>query len=175
MLEQLWAPIVAVTAAHDGRENGLISSTVVTASLLPESPRVAVQLSTTNLTHDLIRASGAFAVHFLPDDERGIELFHALGIQTGHETSKLDDIETVPGKTGAPILQDAVSYVEARVAAIHDADGSAIVVADVVSGGRMRDAPVLTIDAVRKQLPREWAEEWERRLEAELAAARRHR
>jgi flavin reductase (DIM6/NTAB) family NADH-FMN oxidoreductase RutF len=175
VLEQLWAPIVAVTAAHGGRENGLISSTAVTASLLPESPRIVLQLSTANLTHDLVRGSGAFALHFLPDDERGLELFRALGIQTGHETSKLADISTFPGETGAPILQDAVAYVEARVAAMQDIPGSAILVADIIGGARLRDEPVLTIEAVRERLPRAWAEEWDRRLEAELAAARRRR
>jgi 3-hydroxy-9,10-secoandrosta-1,3,5(10)-triene-9,17-dione monooxygenase reductase component len=175
VLEQLWAPIVAVTAAYDGRENGLISSTVVTASLLPESPLIVVQLSKTNLTHDLACASGALAVHFLPDDERGLELFQTLGIRTGRQTSKLDDIATAPGRTGAPILQDAVAYVEARVATTHEVEGSTIVVADVVGGARLRDAAVLTIDGVRERLPPEWAEEWERRLEAELAAARQHR
>jgi flavin reductase (DIM6/NTAB) family NADH-FMN oxidoreductase RutF len=175
MLEQLWAPIVAVTAAHDGRENGLISSTTVTASLLPEAPRIVVQLSATNLTHDLVRASGAFAVHFLPDDARGLELFRALGTQTGRETSKLDDVATVPGETGAPILQDAVAYVEARVAAMHAGEDSTLVVADVVAGARVRNASVLTIEAVRERLPPEWAKEWDLRLEAELAAARRRR
>jgi flavin reductase (DIM6/NTAB) family NADH-FMN oxidoreductase RutF len=175
MLEQLWAPIVAVTAVHGGRENGLISSTVVTASLLPESPRVVVQLSKTNLTHDLVCASGALAVHFLPDDDRGLELFRTLGIRTGRETSKLDAVATAPGLTGSPILQDAVAYVEARVAETHDVEGSTIVVADVVGGARIRNTALLTIDAVRERLPPEWADEWERRLEAELAAARRHR
>jgi 3-hydroxy-9,10-secoandrosta-1,3,5(10)-triene-9,17-dione monooxygenase reductase component len=175
VLEQLWAPIVAVTAAHEGRENGLISSTVVTASLLPESPRVVVQLSKTNLTHDLVCDSGALAVHFLPDDDRGLELFRTLGIRTGRETSKLDGLSTAPGLTGSPILQDAVAYVEARIAETHDAGDSTIVVADVVGGARIRDTAVLTIDAVRERLPPEWADEWERRLEAELAAARRHR
>ena len=175
MLEQLWAPIVAVTAAHNGRANGLISSTVVTASLLPESPRIVVQLSNTNLTRDLVCASGAFAVHFLPDDARGLELFRELGVRTGREPSKLDDVATAPGRTGAPILQDAVADVEARVAATHGVEGSTIVVADVVGGARVRDAPVLSIDAVRERLPPAWAEEWKRRLEAELAAARRHR
>jgi flavin reductase (DIM6/NTAB) family NADH-FMN oxidoreductase RutF len=175
VLEQLWAPIVAVTAAHGGRENGLISSTVVTASLLPESPRIAVQLSKTNLTHDLVCSSGALAVHFLPDDERGLELFRVLGIRTGRQTSKLEDIATAPGRTGAPILQEAVAYVEGRVAAMHAVEGATIVVADITRGKRLSDARVLTIEAVRQRLPREWAEEWERRLEAELAAARRHR
>jgi len=175
VLDRLWAPLVAVTAAHGDQENGLISSTAVTASLLPESPRVVVQLSPANLTHDLVRASGAFAVHFLPDDERGLELFHTLGLQTGRQASKLDDVATVRGETGAPILQDAVAHIEARVAAMHESESSAIVVGDVVSGARTRDERVLTIEAVRDRLPPAWAEEWDRRLAAELAAARRQR
>jgi flavin reductase (DIM6/NTAB) family NADH-FMN oxidoreductase RutF len=175
LLDQLWAPLVAITAAHGGRENGLISSTAVTASLLPESPRLTVQLSKANLTHDLVVMSGAFAVHLLPDDERGLELFRALGIRTGRETPKLDDVATAPGLTGSPILQDAVAYLEARVAATQDADGSTIVLADVVAGMRVRNESALTIEGVRERLPPEWSKEWDRRLEAELAAARHRR
>jgi flavin reductase (DIM6/NTAB) family NADH-FMN oxidoreductase RutF len=88
VLERLWAPIVAVTAAHDGRENGLISSTVVTASLLPESPRIVVQLSKTNLTRDLVCASGAFAVHSSRRALRRLNdstaRFRAGGAERGH-------------------------------------------------------------------------------------------
>jgi flavin reductase (DIM6/NTAB) family NADH-FMN oxidoreductase RutF len=175
LLDQLWAPLVAITAAHGGRENGLISSTAVTASLLPESPRLTVQLSKANLTHDLVVMSGAFAVHLLPDDERGLELFRALGIRTGRQTPKLDDVATARGVTGSPILQDAVAYLEARVAATQDADGSTIVLADVVAGMRVRHESALTIEGVRERLPPEWSKEWDRRLEAELAAARHRR
>ena len=65
LLDQLWAPIVAVTAAHGGRTNGLISSTALNASLVPESPRVSVHLSKRNLTHDLVLDSRALAIHLL--------------------------------------------------------------------------------------------------------------
>ena len=134
-----------------------------------------VQLSKTNLTHDLVLASGALAVHLLPDDERGLELFRTLGIQTGRDVPKLDDVSTLAGPTGSPILQDAVAYVEARVAVVHDDDDSTIVLADVIGGARISAEPVLTIESVRKRLPPEWAEAWARRLEDELAAARRRR
>src|SRR5919197_4468887 len=113
MLEQLWAPIVAVTAAHEGRSNGLISSTALTASLLPEAPRVSVQLSKASLTHELVEASGAFAAHLLPVD--ALELFHTLGMRSGRDGDKLAGIPTRPGKTGSPLLEDAVAYVEGRV------------------------------------------------------------
>src|ERR671934_342768 len=94
LLEQLWAPIVAITTAHEGRANGLISSTAVTASLLPEAPRISVQLARASLTRELALASGAFALHYLPADERGLELFRALGFRSGHNASKLDGVAT---------------------------------------------------------------------------------
>src|ERR671936_481139 len=112
MLEQLWSPIVAITAAHNGRSNGLISSTAVTASLLPEAPRVVVQLARASLTRELVLASPALAVHFLAADDSGLELFRALGFRSGRDGSKLDGIATRRGELGAPILSDAVAYVE---------------------------------------------------------------
>lgn len=175
MLEHLWAPIVAVTAAHGGRANGLISSTAVTASLLPEAPRLTVQLARASLTRELALASGALAVHFLPADERGLELFRALGFRSGREASKLDGVPTKPGTLGAPILLDAVAYVEAHIAKTLDLEDVTIVVADVVTGKRLRDEPFLTIEDVRNRLPAEWVAEWEERRERELEDARRFR
>jgi flavin reductase (DIM6/NTAB) family NADH-FMN oxidoreductase RutF len=172
LLEQLWSPIVAVTAAHGGRANGLISSTVLTASLLPEAPRISVQLGKPSLTHDLALAAGAFAVQLLPADERGLELFRALGTRTGHDAPKLDEIPTRTGVTGSPILEDAVAYLEARVAATLDTDETTVVVAEVVTGARDPGPPYLTIELVRERLPPEWAAEWERRREREIREAR---
>lgn len=173
MLEQLWAPVVAVTAAHAGRRNGLISSTVLTAGLLPEAPRVSVQLSKASLTHELVEGSGAFAVHLLPAE--GLELFHTLGMRSGRDGDKLAAIPTRPGVTGSPVLTDAIAYVEARVVKTLDAEDTTIVLADVVAGARLRDEPFLTIEAVRERMPPEWEAEWQQRLEDELREARRLR
>ena len=175
MLEQLWGPVVAITAAHDGRSNGLISSTAVTASLLPEAPRVVVQLARASLTRELVLASSAFAVNLLPADERGLELFRTLGFRSGHDAAKLEGVATQPGTLGAPILSDAMSYLEARVTQTIDVVDLTVVVADVVAGRRLRDVPVLTIEHVRERLPADWLEEWERRRERELEDARRFR
>ena len=175
MLENLWGPIVAVTAADGGRTNGLISSTTVTASLLPEAPRVSVLLSRASLTRELVLGSGAFAVHLLPADRRGLELFRELGFRSGRDGSKLDDVATHVGSVGAPILTDAVSYIEARVAQTVDAEDVTVVVGDVVAGARLREGPCLTIEHVRDRLPAAWLDEWERRRERELDDARRFR
>ncbi len=176
-LEQLWSPLVAITAADGDRANGLIASTAVSASLLPEAPRVLVELAKASLTHDLVLASGCFALHLLPASplETSLALFRTLGMRTGREEDKLAEIPTRPGVTGSPILTDALSYLEARVAATLDGGELTIVLADVVAGERLRDGDYLTIELVRESMPAEWAEEWEARRQRELADARPRR
>jgi flavin reductase (DIM6/NTAB) family NADH-FMN oxidoreductase RutF len=174
VLEELWSPVVALTAAHEGRANGLISSTVVTASILPESPRIAVVLSCEHRTHELVLASGAFAVHLLPAEplERSLEIFRTLGFQSGHSADKLAAIPWRPGTTHAPLLNEAVAYAEARVARTLDADDVTVVLADVVSAERLRDVRHLTIDDVRAHLTEDdWAA-WEARRADEIRHAR---
>lgn len=173
LLEELWAPVVAITAAHGDRRNGLIASTAVSASLLPEAPRVVVQLSKANLTHDLVLASGSFALHFLRADS--LELVRALGLRSGRDGEKMAGIETRPGLTGSPILADALAYLEARVASTLDGDDVTILLADVVGGGRLAEGERLTIETVRERMPVEWLAEWDARREQEIAEGRRRR
>jgi flavin reductase (DIM6/NTAB) family NADH-FMN oxidoreductase RutF len=175
MLEQLWSPVVAVTAAHDGRSNGLISSTALTASLVPDAARVSVHLSRHSLTHDLVLWSGAFAIQLLPRDDAGLALFRTLGMTSGHDRSKLDDVATRAGPTGTPLLVDAVAYVEARVVSTLDAQEMTIVLGDVVAAGGAADTEFLTIEDARERLPAEAMDEWARRFETEVSAARRLR
>ena len=174
MLDELWGPPVAVTAAHAGRANGMIASTAVAASLPPEPPRLVVQLAKLSLTHDLALASGAFAVHLLPAEpvSRSLELFRVLGTQTGREGEKLGALPWEPGITGSPILADALAYLEARVATTLDADGSTIVLANVVAERRLRGGRPLTIEDVRANLTPELAAAWDARREQELRASR---
>jgi flavin reductase (DIM6/NTAB) family NADH-FMN oxidoreductase RutF len=175
LLEQLWAPVVAVTAVHEGRANGLISSTALRASLVPDAARVSVQLSKHSLTHDLVLRSGAFAVHLLPRDDAGLALFCTLGMTSGHAQPKLDGIPTRKGSTGSPVLDDAVAYLEARVVSTLDGEELTIVLGDVVAAGGSAETEFLTIADARERLPAETIREWERRFEAEMAAARRLR
>jgi flavin reductase (DIM6/NTAB) family NADH-FMN oxidoreductase RutF len=175
LLEQLWSPVVAVTAAHDGRSNGSIASTALRASLVPDAARVSVHLGKHSLTHDLVLGSGAFALHLLPRDGSGLALFCTLGMTSGHARRKLDDVRTRDGRTGSPVLVDAVAYLEARVVSTLDAQELTIVLGDVVTAGGAAGAEYLTIEDARERLPVEAMDEWARRFEAEVAAARRLR
>ena len=61
----LQSPLLAVTTHYQARGNGL-SRTGVFASLVPEAPRVLVELTKTSLTHDLVLASRVLALRLLP-------------------------------------------------------------------------------------------------------------
>jgi flavin reductase (DIM6/NTAB) family NADH-FMN oxidoreductase RutF len=174
VLEELWSPIAAATAAHAGHANGLIVSTAVTASLLPEAPRISVVLSRSSLTHDLVLGSGGFALHLLAAEplERSLELFRSLGFRSGRDGDKLAGIPWHAGETGAPILEETLAYVEARVAATLDAGDATLVLAEVVAGRRLRDGPHLRIEDVRPRLNEADRARWDERRTEELHRAR---
>src|SRR5262245_8508608 len=100
---------------------------------------------------------------------------HTLGMRSGHDGDKMAGIATRPGVTGSPILAETLTYVEARVVATLDAEELTIFLADVVGGGRHRSGEPLTLDLLRKHLPKEWLAEWSVSRERQISEARRRR
>jgi flavin reductase (DIM6/NTAB) family NADH-FMN oxidoreductase RutF len=179
-LGALWSPLLAVTTHHQGRDNGLIAGTGVFASLVPEAPRVLVELTKTSLTHDLVLASRVLALHLLPATPHdalrtSVSLVRTLGMRSGHDGDKLAGISMRPGVTGCPILAEALSYVEARVVATMDGDELTVFLADVVGGGRHRSGDPLTLSVLRLHLPKEWLAEWAISRERQIHETRRRR
>ena len=170
LLDELWSPIVAVTAAAGGRRTGLIASTAVTTSLAPEAPQVLVCLSRAALTRELVAESHAFALQRLPAD--ALDVFRTLAFRSGRDRDKLAGLELRSGVTGAPLLAGALAYLEARVAAVLELAGATVFVGDVVAAERLRDGEPLTIELVRAQLTDVDLAAWERRRREELADGR---
>jgi flavin reductase (DIM6/NTAB) family NADH-FMN oxidoreductase RutF len=180
-LSALWSPLLAVTTIHDGRANGQIAVSGLSASILPEAPRVLVALWKANLTHDLVLASGVFALHLLPaasDDAlaAAFDLIHTLGLRSGRDDpEKLSSVTWAPGATGCPILADALTYVEARIAATLDAGEMTVFLGDAVAGARLRDGAPLTWSAARERMPAAWLATYDANQERQREAARRLR
>lgn len=176
-LAQLWSPLLAITTAHEGRANGQIAVAGLTASILPEAPRVVVELWKANYTHDLVLASRVFALHLLPAApvdalQRSLELIRTLGFRSGRDADKLAGIQWRPGSTGSPILQDALSYVEARVVGTLDGGDMTVFLADVVAGERLHDGEPLQWLAARESMPQEWLAEYDASQERQRKEAR---
>lgn len=171
---------VAVTTTAGGRANGLISLSAGAGSVLREAPRVQISLAKRNLTHDMVKESGVFAMHLLAggDDDvlaASLAIIMTLGGSSGRDGDKIARLVTTIGVTGSPILADALSYVEGRVVASLDTEENTLFLADVVAAGRLRRAPRLDIGAAWKALPPEWTQSYERGLVHEYNAARRGR
>jgi flavin reductase (DIM6/NTAB) family NADH-FMN oxidoreductase RutF len=172
LLSTLWTPLVAVTAAWQGRDNGQIAVSAHGASIVPDRPRVIVQLYKRNLTHDFVRDSAAFALHLLRDDQ--LELAHQIGFVSGRHAEKLKGITYHHGDTGSPILDDCLGHLECRVINAMDGGDMTCFLADVVAGS-MRGGPypgplpVLWWWDMRRRMPAAWQEEWDAKMVEELA------
>jgi flavin reductase (DIM6/NTAB) family NADH-FMN oxidoreductase RutF len=124
---ELWAPVTAVSAEHEGRASGLICSTAVSASIDPRHARVVLQLRKDNVTHELALASGRFVLHLLRRDQQ--QLFRFLALDTG-----------------AP-YEETLATAECRIVATLDAGDATVVVADVLREER-RDGEPFTEDDI---------------------------
>ena len=128
VVDELWAPVTAVSAEHDGGASGLICSTAVASSLDPDRPRVVLQLRKDNLTHDLALASGAFTLHLLRRDQQ--ELFRFLALDTG------------------PPFEQTLATAGCRITATLDLTDVTVIVADVVTEERRPGEPFTEADIV---------------------------
>lgn len=177
-LSALWSPVMAITTRHGERVNGQIAVSGLSGSILPDQPRILIELWKANLTHDLVMASGVCAIHFLPQAPterlgRSLEIISRLGFVSGRDhEKKLDGIPWRDGVTGSPILADALCYVEARVVRTLDGDEMTIFLADVVAGGNLREGAPLEWHIARGEMPPEWVADYEANQERQREAAR---
>jgi flavin reductase (DIM6/NTAB) family NADH-FMN oxidoreductase RutF len=180
-LSGMWEFPIAITTTYEGQRNGLISLFTSNASTVPEAPRVLITLSKYNLTHDLVSASGVFAVHLLaaePDSvlDRSLDMIRVLGGNSGRNMDKLAGFETTDGVTGCPILADALCYVEGRVIGKLETEENTIFLGDVVAAGRLRNGERLRNGPSRSLLGQEWTDYYYgTRLPNLIADARRRR
>ena len=170
---RLWGPVCAVTAAHAGEAGGQIAVGVLSASILPEKPRVLMQIWKANRTHDLITGSRAFAVHPLASDQA--DLVRQLGFHSGHdEADKLDGLPWVAGSTGSPILAALPGFIECRVVGTLDATDMTIFLGEVIAGAwRGGETAMVQAYEMIGAMPPEWQEEYRRHDLAQREAAAR--
>ncbi len=173
MTSRMWGPMCAVTAAHGDEAGGQIAVGVLSGSILPEHPRLLIQIWKANRTHDLIAASRAFAVHPLGADQA--DLVRQLGFRSGHDAvDKLAGLAWSRGVTGSPILAAPPGFVECRVVGTLDATDMTVFLGDVVAGEwRGGETPMVQAYEMIGAMPPEWQEEYRRHDQAQREAAAR--
>ncbi|WP_330256186.1 flavin reductase family protein [Nocardia sp. NBC_00565] len=170
---------VAITTVDGGFANGLMSLSAGSASIIPEAPRATISLTKYNKTHDMVSNSGIFVMHMLSAEEeqmqKSLEILMTLGGSSGRDGDKIGKLRTKMGTTGAPILLDAHSYVEARVMGTLDVEESSIFVGDVVASEILNDGQRLRIGEAWGKLPADWIAQYDANHHPQLENARARR
>src|ERR671919_3059599 len=113
LLDRLDTTVCVLTTAFEGRLAGCIVTYVTPASLDPDRPRVVVLTSHENLTHELVGQSLVLALHPVARGQE--DWVRHFGFRSGREVDKFAGLAWEPGRTGAPLLAEALGWLEGRV------------------------------------------------------------
>jgi len=124
--------LYVVTVGHGGEEHGMTANWVTQAAFEP--PMVAVAVENLSQTIEIIRDAHHFALNVLHDGQR--ELAGKLGRASTQAPEKLKGIRTKPAPvSGAPILADALGWIECRLMTTLPAGDHTLVLGEVVEAG----------------------------------------
>ena len=124
--------VTVVTGHGTDGPAGLAANSFTSVSLDP--PLVLVCMAHTSSTWPAIRNSRRFAVNILGEhQEETCRRFSAKG------GDRFEGVGWAPGKTGSPVLDDAIAYVDCVIEAEHEAGDHIIVVGRVVDLGQPAD------------------------------------
>jgi flavin reductase (DIM6/NTAB) family NADH-FMN oxidoreductase RutF len=130
--------VCVVTADADGDRIGVTIGSLVSLSLRP--PLVGVAVGKANALHEVLRAAGAFGISLLRGDQADVAARFALGMPPA---SLWDSVDVRVGATGAPLLADALGWLECRVHAEHGVGDHTLFVGEVVEAAEGKPGPGL--------------------------------
>lgn len=111
-MRQLAAGVTLITSLHHGRRAGLTATSI--CSLTAEPPQLLVCVNRHVEAHEVLHASGAFAVNLLASDQR--PLAEAFGGATGLAgEDRFDRASWSTLVTGVPVLRSCLATFDCRV------------------------------------------------------------
>jgi len=141
--------IVTINAPSQDQPHGLTVSAF--ASISPEPPLVMIAIDHRAHGYELLQEEGvSFAINILPHDK--MELSNRFAWIKDEDRFAVGDWETAV--TGAPILQDALAWLDCTVYNRHEAGTHTIYIGHVQASGvpRPDDAPLIYWNRGYRQL-----------------------
>lgn len=141
LFRRLTAGVYVVGVAEGERRNAFTAVWLTQVSFDPLL--LALSVNPGHASYPLLVGGGGFTVSVLSREQ--LHLARHFGTRSARETDKLAGIAWRPGDTGAPILTEAVAYLECRLTQRVPAGDHEIVIARPVAGEILRpDAIPLT-------------------------------
>jgi flavin reductase (DIM6/NTAB) family NADH-FMN oxidoreductase RutF len=134
-----WVSGVAVVATRtdEGKLCGLTVNAFTSLSLNP--PLVLVCVEQTADSHDCIRRAGVFTVNVLASEQERI----ARRFASWEVDTKFEGLAYHEAETGAPVLAEALAWLDCRVWAEHSAGDHTIFIGQVLAGDAREGNPLL--------------------------------
>jgi flavin reductase (DIM6/NTAB) family NADH-FMN oxidoreductase RutF len=120
--------VCVVSAKLEGRRVATTIGSLVSLSLEP--PLVGISVGRDVSLHELLRTAEAFGVSILRGDQAHIAAHFARGVPP---LVLWDNVPVRDGATGAPLLADALAWIECRPWKRYDAGDHSIFVGEVVA------------------------------------------
>ena len=131
------------------RRNGMTVNWVTQLSFDPKLLGVAVEREA--LTHELISEGGVFALNVIDREDRAIVRKFTKPVEVDLDARTLNGFPFVDGRTGAPVLDQAVAYAECEVRQSIPTGSHTLFVGEVVDAAfrKGEDTPVLRMEDTR--------------------------
>jgi flavin reductase (DIM6/NTAB) family NADH-FMN oxidoreductase RutF len=131
--------VTVITAAADGEMQGMTANAITSLSLDPVMLLICVDRS--SHTHRILEAGGAFTVNILGEHQQDVSRLFARKAEPERGTLRGQPFRI--GKTGAPVLEDCLAFIECRVAEVHSGGDHTIFLGEVIDLGVVKDVPPL--------------------------------
>jgi flavin reductase (DIM6/NTAB) family NADH-FMN oxidoreductase RutF len=140
-----------VVGSTDGgeRRNGMTINWVTQLSFDPKLIGVSIEQSA--ITHELVAAGGCFALSLVDLEDRAIVRKFTKPVEADLTAKTLNGFPYVEKVTGAPVLEQAVAYVDCRVAQQVAVGHHTLFIGEVVDSGffKAEDTAVLRMEDTR--------------------------
>jgi flavin reductase (DIM6/NTAB) family NADH-FMN oxidoreductase RutF len=148
----LWAlpyGLYVVGSRAGDRRNGMTLNWATQVSFDPKL--VAVSIERGAVTQELIAEGGVFSLNVIDREDRAIVRKFTKPVEVDDEARTMNGFPFHDGRSGAPILDQAVAYVDCTVRQQVDLGGHVLFLGEVVDAGfqKPEDTPVLRMEDTR--------------------------
>ena len=133
---RLWASGVTIVTSQLGEWRAGVTASSFTSVTL-EPPTILVCLQDHIETYRIIEESGIFGVSMLKSDQAKWSKQFAGFSELPEGADRFYGVETEQQATGAPILKDAVGWMDCQLSTIYRVGGTGIIVGEVVAAGHL--------------------------------------
>lgn len=138
---RFWSSGVAVVSTLAQTPEHPYAAMTISAfnSVSLEPPQILISIAKTSMTTGYLLQAGVFAVSILDGDQSELADRFAGRIPLPANADRFNGVPVRTEITGAPVLRDALAWLDCRVHAVHDGGTHWIVIGEVAATGHRDD------------------------------------